>query len=188
MEHIYHLPNFGEKWFDYSDLYLLFINKLTDGSHIIEVGSWKGKSAAFLAVEIINSKKNIKFDCIDTWLGEESYYQEDEHVKQKKLYELFLSNIEPVKTVINPIRLKSVEASRLYDDESVDIIFIDACHDYESVKEDIIHWLRKVKIGGILAGHDYNWSGVKTAVHEMIGEKNIVSENGCWIYEKTGII
>jgi predicted O-methyltransferase YrrM len=185
MEHIYHLPNFGEQWFDYSDLYLSFIHKLTDGSHIIEVGSWKGKSAAFLAVEIINSKKNIKFDCIDTWLGEESYYQEDEHVKQKKLYELFLSNIEPVKHVIRPIRLTSAAASKLYQDGSIDIIFIDACHDYESVKEDILYWLPKVKTNGILAGHDYKWLGVQTAVHELLDRKNIVSASQCWVYEKT---
>ena len=34
-------------------------------------------------------------------------------------------------------------------------MYIDARHDYESVKEDLEHWLPKVKLGGIVAGHDY---------------------------------
>ena len=184
MEHIYNLPQFGENWFNYSDLYKYFIDQLNDGSHIIEVGSWKGKSAAFLAVEIINSGKKIKFDCVDTWLGEESYYQQDTYVKQQKLYELFLSNIEPVKHIINPIRLQSIEASKLYKDSSIDIIFIDACHEYDCVISDISCWLPKVKHGGILSGHDYQWETVKKAVHELLGMKNIVPVNHCWVHIK----
>lgn len=69
MNHIYEQPQFGENWFTYPNLYSRFVKELADGSKIVEVGSWKGKSVAYLAVEIINSGKGIKVDAIDTWKG-----------------------------------------------------------------------------------------------------------------------
>ena len=63
----------------------------------------------------------------------------------------------------------------LFEDNSLDFVFIDASHEYEDVKNDILAWLPKVKRGGILAGHDYyvnqDWfSGVKKAVNEIFSD------------------
>jgi hypothetical protein len=66
MEHFYKKTN-SENWFGYEDLYSLMVSKFDNGSHFVEVGTWKGMSACFMAVEIINSGKSIKFDCVDTW-------------------------------------------------------------------------------------------------------------------------
>jgi len=66
MNHIYTQPQFGENWFTYPNLYSRFVQILKDGSTIVEVGSWKGKSTAYLAVEIINSGKNIELHAVDT--------------------------------------------------------------------------------------------------------------------------
>ena len=52
-------------------------------------------------------------------------------------------------------------------DESLDLIFIDADHSYEAVREDISLWLQKLRPGGVLAGHDYHGWGVKQAVDEF---------------------
>ena len=153
MEHFYH--NIGEDWFSYPQLYKRIVDNSQDGSHVVEVGSWKGRSAAFMSVEIINSNKNIKFDCVDTWKGSIEHTTYDV-ITEEKLYDVFLSNIEPVKHIINPIRMTSIEASKLYEDNSLDFVFIDASHEYEDVKEDILAWLPKVKKGGVLAGHDYD--------------------------------
>ena len=64
MEHFY--QKIGEDWFTYPNLYKKMVSDANENSHFVEVGVWKGRSAAFMAVEIINSKKDIKFDCIDT--------------------------------------------------------------------------------------------------------------------------
>lgn len=188
MNHFYHNSSFGQDWFDYADVYSRFVQNMKDNSHFIEIGSWKGKSTAFMAVEIINSNKKIKFDCIDTWLGsDEDAHTKDNYVQNNSLYELFISNIEPVKHIINPIRATSAEASTYYSDNSVDIVFIDACHTYECVKKDIQLWFPKVKNGGILSGHDYtsSWPGVVLAVDGVLGQSNIESRNSCWIYHKS---
>ena len=68
------------------------------------------------------------------------------------------------------IKKPSVEAAKEIDDESIDLVFIDANHKYRSVKTDIIAWQPKVKAGGILCGHDYcpAETGVYRAVNEML--------------------
>ena len=182
MEHFYN--NIGEDWFSYPNLYTSIVENNQDGAHIVEVGSWKGRSASFMAVEIINSNKNIKFDCVDTWEGSIEHKTYDV-ITEEKLYDIFLSNIEPVKHVINPIRMDSIEASKLYDDNSLDFVFIDASHEYEDVKKDILAWLPKVKIGGILAGHDYDtFEGVNRAVDEIFNINDLELSDYCYIYKK----
>lgn len=201
MDHFF--QNLGEDWFTYPDLYSSMVNQFSDGSHFVEIGSWKGRSSAYMAVEIKNSGKNIKFDCVDTWNGDSNHKDPnsvwyDPILKETDgLYIEFLKNIKPVKDLINPIRATSVSASRLYDDESLDFVFIDGDHSYESVKDDINHWLPKVKIGGVIAGHDYGsyvppngigpigLDGVTRAVHESFDLNEIQEFQGCWIYKKS---
>jgi len=187
MNHFYHqIPG----WFTFPNLYRNAVTSSTNNqAHFVEIGSWYGQSAAFMAVEIINSKKNIKFDCIDTWAGS-SEHENYEDIKNKTLYEAFLKNIEEVKTAIEPIRMASLEAAKLYKESSLDFVFIDAAHDYTNVKNDIQAWYPKVKPGGILAGHDYccGWPEVIKAVNDFVLENNLfLSQAGyeqCWVIKK----
>lgn len=188
MDHVYNLPQFGnENWFSYQDLYSRFVRELSKDSKIVEVGVWKGKSVVYLAVEIINANKSIKVDAIDTWLGSKSIPSE---LCNNSLYETFITNISPFRHIITPIRMDSVKASSLYIDNSIDVVFIDADHEYDSVKNDIIAWYPKVKSGGYIAGHDFHNESVKSAVIETLGKiENIeYSEyEDCWIVKKTNI-
>lgn len=185
MKHIYKSPNFGENWFSFAELYKSFVNDFPNGSIFVEVGSWKGKSAAFLAVEIINSKKDIKLYCVDTWAGSEEHNDYD-IITNNQLYNLFLENIKDLTSVIYPLKLKSVDASKLFEDNSIDVVFIDACHEYNCVKEDINSWYPKVKSGGIIAGHDYyiTWPGVIQAVDEFFPNKTVLKSQDCWLFNK----
>jgi predicted O-methyltransferase YrrM len=104
-------------------------------------------------------------------------------VKTNTLYQLFCSNISPVSKVVKAVRLSSIEAAATYSDNSLDVVFIDACHDYACVKQDIAAWLPKVKVGGYLAGHDYSWSeSVRRAVDESV--RPVTETEGCWVYLK----
>ena len=189
MKHIYEMSQFGENWFDYQDVYSKILHMIKSPGKIVEVGSWKGKSAAYMAVEIHNSGKNISLDCVDTWLGsDETTHKNDIWVKNNQLYELFLDNTKSLRNIIKPVRKTSIEASCMYENESIDAVFLDACHKYSCVKEDIFAWFPKIKIGGILAGHDYSayWPEVVSAVHDIFKTENIEHTSSCWIYYKTG--
>lgn len=184
MEHFYQNID-SENWFGYENFYSDIVNKFESGSHFVEVGVWKGMSACYMAVEIINSKKEIKFDCVDTWEFVETSSEISEE-KFENLYNIFLTNIKPVRHVINIVKSLSWDAAARYEDESLDFVFIDAGHDYNSVMNDLKSWYPKVKFGGIIAGHDYHYHcGVYPAVNEFFKEKNGINQIGaCWVYEK----
>ena len=180
MEHIYKQDNFGEDWFSYANLYSDMVNKYPSGSHFVEIGSWKGKSSSYMAVEILNSNKNIKFDCIDTWHG--SAEHGGVYLNNNTLYDIFTENMKSLKEYHNPIQMTSVDASKMYKDASLDFVFIDASHEYEHVKEDISCWLPKLKSGGTIAGHDYpGWDGVKKAVDEKFSQ--VIQRDECWVID-----
>lgn len=77
-------------------------------------------------------------------------------------------------------RSTSLEAAINYPDHYFDFIYIDGNHTYHHCKSDLTAWWPKVKIGGILAGHDYinhRDYGVIQAVEEFKSENSISSEN-----------
>ena len=68
-----------------------------------------------------------------------------------------------------------------------DLVFIDALHDYESVKQDIALWWPHVRVGGMLTGHDFNhkWPGVERAVADSFNLLNIgVASDSVWFIIK----
>jgi hypothetical protein len=107
MEHFYEKI---QGWFDYQDLYKLIVNKLPNGSHIVEVGAWKGRSTAYLAVEIINSGKNIKLDVVDLWTGElkdpTAFNTDAEFMAYNRdILPLFKKNLASVLHILTPIQM-----------------------------------------------------------------------------------
>ena len=87
---------------------------------------------------------------------------------------------------VKMVKMKSSDASKLYEDEYFDWIYIDADHSYDGVKEDILNWWPKLKKGGLFSGHDFDPSrndsnyemyGVRKAVEEIFGDNfNLTKE------------
>jgi predicted O-methyltransferase YrrM len=184
MDHIYNEPQFAENWFTYSNFYSEMVKKFPSESKFVEIGCWKGRSASCMAVEIANSGKNIDFYCVDHWKGS------SEHIAMgidlSTLYDTFKTNMDPVKDYYTDIKLNSVDAAATFADETLDFIFIDASHEYESVKSDISAWLPKLKVGGIISGHDYHYPPVKQAVDENnFSDLQINAAEDVWIYCKS---
>jgi hypothetical protein len=80
---------------------------------------------------------------------------------------------------------RSLEASTLIPNESIDFVFIDANHEYEYVLQDIKAWYPKVRKGGIVSGHDYynfksGRGGVVKAVDEFVKDNNLKLETTEW--------
>lgn len=78
----------------------------------------------------------------------------------------------------------SWEMAKHVPDESLDCVYIDCCHEYGCVKNDLAAWVPKVKKLGIIAFHDYlvPQYGVKQAVNEYAQQHGykveIIPENG----------
>lgn len=87
--------------------------------------------------------------------------------------------------------MPSIEASKLFEDESLDFVFIDGAHDYESVKQDLEHWYPKIKTGGWLGGDDLHLSGVREATDEFfqnIGQKYRRVPDMLYLHRKGGVV
>ena len=159
-------------WFDYQDFYK-FIS--THNYKIfVELGVWLGHSVSFLA-------KHLDPDCIiyAIDLFDDSYAHKNYDHLDGLRYELFNKNTQAYKHLIKPIHSYSWTAAEMFENQSVDFVFIDADHSYESVCKDIDGWLDKIKKGGILSGHDYfNSKEVKRAVDTKL--HNVKFYNSCW--------
>ena len=173
MEHFYFTL---DGWFDFEDIYIFAVNVAPDIAHFVEVGAFLGKSTSFMAVEIAKSKKDIRFDVVDTWQGSIEHQTGALHARSEvsdgTLYAQFRRNMKPVAHLLNPIQASSLEAAQRYKDGSLDFVFLDASHTYEDVKADIHAWRPKIKKGGYLGGHDFqiDFPGVVQAVQEEIPE------------------
>jgi hypothetical protein len=155
-------------WFDFQNLYKEMVS-LHDNAKFVEVGVWRGKSTCFLAVEIVNQNKKIILDTIDSY-----EYLTEEYSYNKDVPKQFKKNIKSFK-FINFINKNSVEASKLYNDQSIDFIFFDSEHTEEYATKEIKSWYSKVKIGGYIGGHDYA-SFLHPDVKYIVGVGNAVNK------------
>lgn len=105
----------------------------------VEIGVCDGRFSEVLC-QII---PDLKLFSIDSWSNKEGIVIFEKAKKRLKPYNIVIIN----KT--------SMEALTDIPNESLDFVFIDANHHYECVRDDIREWSKKVKIGGIVSGHDY---------------------------------
>ncbi len=80
--------------------------------------------------------------------------------------------LEPYKDRCQIIRDTSVNAASLFEDESLDCIFIDGDHRYEPVLQDLAAWFPKLRKGGLMVGDDYWMEPVSKAVNHFFSSKN----------------
>ncbi len=185
-------------WFDFSGLYSHLAFHAPQNATIVEVGSWLGKSVCYLAREAKNYDKAVAIYAVDTWRGTPGDAAHQSLINQaggpNALFEAFKTNIRAggVDDIITPLRMSSVEASARFENESLDMVFIDASHQYADVMDDLRAWYPKVKPGGIIAGHDYapghseSDVGVVRAVNEFFAYKGIEARTAgrTWLHRK----
>ena len=80
-------------WFEYDDFafYAWLYQQIPHGGHLVEVGSWQGRSSSHMATMIANGNKPIRFDCVDHW--EDIFGQTD---LDGSPLECFIRNMAPV--------------------------------------------------------------------------------------------
>lgn len=166
------------------DLCSLVKSYIGDGLQIIEIGSYCGASSEIIADIFPKSIIN----CVDPWMKyteEGSTYDLDKQELELKEAEGLFDLVKEKYHNINKNKMPSLEYSKHIEDNSINFIYIDGNHQYSSVKEDIHVWYNKIKPGGIISGHDFNWVPVCKAVVEFFGEHPVyVFPDSSWFYFK----
>lgn len=173
-------------FFDSDILYKLVVDSAPENAVFVEIGTWRGKSTSCMGQLIKSSNKNIKFHAVDTFEGSnENYHQYSiEQLKEAgtTLFDDYEKNLKMcgVYDIVNTIKSSSVEASKHFENESIDFVFIDASHEYEDVLSDVSSWYPKVKPGGLICGDDYApwWQFVMNAVNDYFEGKQLFFLNG----------
>ena len=118
----------------------------------VEIGSFVGRYAR----HILDNWKGTLY-LIDPWRKRPSSdveYSDNDKVTPKTMLEA-AKTLKGVEDRAIMIRALSHQVVDLFQDGSLDFVYIDGDHSYEGAKQDIRLWFPKVKKGGLIAGHDY---------------------------------
>lgn len=159
-----------EGWMSEEDLQYLY-NTSKKMSSIIEIGSWKGRSTHAL----LSGCKNGIVYSVDPFTGN----KEDNTLSDPDIiYSQFLQNVKSFSN-LKSLKMTSEKAALLFNENSVDMIFIDANHSYASIKEDIDLWLPITR--KVFCGHDYGYPDINKALFEKFKEVEIV--DSIWVID-----
>ena len=110
-----------------------------------EIGVSEGKNAECL----FKAVPELELLCVDQWAAYWHFTAAD----MERRYAAVQERLAPYNAKL--MRMSSIDGAREVPDESLDFVYVDADHRFDWVMEDIIAWARKVRPGGIVAGHDY---------------------------------
>jgi predicted O-methyltransferase YrrM len=194
------VPDWGGK----SEIFSDFITKYKPHS-ILELGSFLGDSTITMAKLLKEHEINGCILTIDTWLGAKEHWLNINcnllHFYDKfeygigSLYNKCVTNIikSEVEDVIVPFPATTSTAYHVLYELGLkfDMIYIDADHDEESVYSDLNKFCNLLNDGGVMFGHDIDWSGVKNAVDAFSKENDytydIIQDGGVGKFWKINI-
>lgn len=174
----FHIRGHGQAWRIFTHLtpferLLLyrFGSRRSPGSTFLEVGSYLGASACFLASAADEIGGGAKVHCVDTW------HNDGMSEGDRDTWEQFNSNTRRYRALIIPHRGKSLDIAPSFC-ERIDLLFLDGDHAYDACQADVRAWLPLLKQGGLVLLHDYAWSeGVRKVVHEHLSP--FARKEGC---------
>lgn len=159
---------------------LEYLAELAEKSQcILELGSWRGRSTSCLAA---NTSGIVV--ATDTWQGSVEHHAQLQGKPTSGLWFAFQQNTSRYENIW-ALHANSLAASKLIARSPMrfNMIFIDASHDYESVKADILAWQPLLATGGVLCGHDAGRWGVKAAVRQLVPRYRVVPSTSIWTTE-----
>ena len=160
------------------------------GSQIVaEVGVWKGELSSAILKQCHRVTRLI---LVDPWTVVYGHDPDTDKwmvfgpgTNQREMDESYHSvatRFQSCYDRVTILKMPSVEGAKMVPDRSVDAVLIDALHTYHACKEDILAWVPKVKVGGLMIGDDHSewFPGVQVAVEELFGTTHRVLGQTWW--------
>lgn len=139
---------------------------LPEGSNIVEIGSFKGRSTCCLGFGCRGSQKKV--------FAVDSFNGNDWDFADRNFFKEFQSNIERcgLSNVVKPTVGLSTEVAKTWK-EPIHMLFVDGSHRYEDVVADFVGFFPYVVRGGLVAFHDVvdTWPGVYEAWDKVLKNK-----------------
>lgn len=115
-----------------------------------EIGVWRGEYSE----QFCRANPGLHLTCVDAWTPYPDYssyrrpsqFEEAEAEARGRL----------AKYACTLLKGFSLDIVKRIPNESLDFVYIDANHNFDAVMQDIIQWATKVRVGGVISGHDYS--------------------------------
>jgi hypothetical protein len=146
---------------------------------VVEIGAWKGRSTIALALGVQDRGAGRVFS-IDPHTGNR---ESIEIYGRVDTFESFVENIRGagLSEFVEPIRSPSHVARSQFEEQSVNVLFVDGSHEYADVCEDIEDWTPTLSHPAIVAFNDPLIPGVDRALRELILKRNSPFRNACYV-------
>jgi|694.fasta_scaffold03604_9 hypothetical protein len=150
------------------------IKNLPTNLKICEIGVFRGDFSKILFNQLPNELHLIDPFIGEVWSGD----KDGSNMRLANLNNAYEEILMMYKEHKNVYIHKGFSQNILknFPDNYFDFIYIDGDHSYEGVKNDLMLSKRKVKINGIISGHDFNdnqFPGVVMAVNEFCALYNL---------------
>lgn len=146
--------------FDFEDYYNSIARLMPNPCTLVEVGVANGDSAIYLAKVLKDYGRDFKLYMVDN-------LDYGGVLQLKQIYENIIES--GLGERIEVIPTNSLKASKMFNGNSLNFVFIDSSHQYKETKSSIKNWYGKLVDGGYLAGHDFlSHDGVNKAVQELL--------------------
>jgi hypothetical protein len=142
----------------------------------VEIGSYEGGSILTLGLRFLN--RDIDFYAVESFMGNLDGTVDGSRLGSRKRFLDHLGRFPGLRVRLVPG--DSAHAAALFDDDSLDCVFIDGCHDTWAVLRDIDVWMPKLARPAILAGDDYDFDSVYEAVNARFSRVNITQAGSIW--------
>ena len=153
-----------------------YVGQRSNNSNLIgvEIGTWEGRTA----YSIMSHLPMKQLFCIDPYLKYDSY---GEVWNQDRSQDDFNHKMELAKHRLKKFNDKIVFIRKLSSEavdeipDNLDFVYTDGNHSYKYVKKDIELYYPKVKLGGVIGGHNYEakFYEVSQAVLEFVDKHNL---------------
>lgn len=151
-------------------------------AHGYQVGAELGVAAAGHVEEILKHPEITRLFGVDSYQHRDDY-DDAMNMPQERFEELYgyvLRFTAQYGNRFKLIRKSTLDASYEIADGSLDFVYVDADHSYAACKADLATWLPKLRRGGMMSGHDFNFPGVLHAVQEVATDLHLEAESNWW--------
>lgn len=141
------------------------------------VGAEVGVEGGLFSEVLLEANPELKLYSIDRWVADFEYRPGDAQDKVDAYYNKTKERLARFPNSII-VRQDSLETAKQFEDGSLDFVYIDADHTYAAVVNDINEWTKKVRVGGIVAGHDYARYPVPNNIHVVFALEGYAKSYG----------
>lgn len=176
---------FTKNWFKSEDLNSFLPTNNTQERHILEIGSFEGKSTIWFLKNLLQNN-NSTITCIDPWTSYSqdsdsynSYNSDNTEWDFTSHEETFLYNIsqteEESKVIIKKGYSHEILPQLLLENKKYDIIFADGNHTSPFVLMDAVLSWNCLKHGGVMIFDDYLWGDTNSTIAPKIAIDSFLS-------------